>query len=141
MGGLFILLFEAPVRYIESSFYQLLLTGYIVYQELQYFEICLDTAIGMTEILDTLLGYNSDTDIDLGGHEKDFIMSLVTAIMRACICLLFLLYLRNLLFMQLLMKMLLTIFLKVLHHVVEVMFALMVVLLVLIVVHSGVHHT
>lgn len=26
----------------------------------------------MTEILDTLLGYNSDTDIDLGGHEKNF---------------------------------------------------------------------
>ena len=72
MGGLFILLFEAPVRYIKSSFYQLLLTGYIVYQELQYFEICPDTAIGMTEILDTLLGYNSDTDIDLGGHEKNF---------------------------------------------------------------------
>ena len=66
------MLFEAPVRYIKSSFYQLLLTGYIVYQELQYFEICLDTAIGMTEILDTLLGYNSDTDIDLGGHEKNF---------------------------------------------------------------------
>ena len=66
------MLFEAPVRYIKSSFYQLLLTGYIVYQELQYFEICLDTATGMTEILDTLLGYNSDTDIDLGGHEKNF---------------------------------------------------------------------
>ena len=65
MGGLFILLFEAPVRYIKSSFYQLLLTGYIVIKELQYFEICLDTTIGMTEILDTLLGYNSDTDIDL----------------------------------------------------------------------------
>ena len=66
------MLFEAPVRYIKSSFYQLLLTGYIVSQELQYFELCLDTAIGMTEILDALLGYNSDTDIDLGGHEKSF---------------------------------------------------------------------
>ena len=47
-------------------------------------------------------------------------MSLVIMIIRACIYLLFPLYLRNLLFPWFLMRMLLTIFLKVPHHVVEV---------------------
>ena len=50
-----------------------------------------------------------------------FIMDLVIMIMRACIYLLFSLYLSNLLFPQLLMKMLLTIFLKITHNVIEVM--------------------
>ena len=31
----------------------------------------LDAASGMNEILDTLLGYNSDVDINLGGYENN----------------------------------------------------------------------
>ena len=71
---------------------------------------------------------------------KIFIMDLVIMIMRACIYLLFPLYLRNLLFPFFLMKMLLTIFLKIPHNVIEVMVVLMVLLLALKLVQSGVQH-
>ena len=68
-------------------------------------------------------------------------MDLVIVMKRACIYLLFPLYLRNLLFPFFLMKMLLTIFLKIPHNVIEVMVVLMVLLLALKLVQSGVHHT
>ena len=60
---------------------------------------------------------DSDADIDLG-YEKNFHNGLSDCVMRACIYLLFALYLRNLLFPWFLMKMLLTIFLKIPKHVV-----------------------
>ena len=68
-------------------------------------------------------------------------MDLMIMIMRACIYLLFPLYLRNLLFPWMLTKMLLTIFLKIPHNVIEVMVVLMVLLFALKLVESGVHHT
>ena len=67
-------------------------------------------------------------------------MDLVIVMKRACIYLLFPLYLRNLLFPFFLMKMLLTIFLKIPHNVIEVMVVLMVLLLALKLVQSGVPH-
>lgn len=33
----------------------------------------LDTASGINETVDTLLGYNSDDYIDLGGYENNFL--------------------------------------------------------------------
>ena len=59
--------------------------------------MCLDTVNDMNETLKTIQGDNSDADIDLG-YEEIFIMGLMIMTMRDCICILFLLYLRNLLF-------------------------------------------
>lgn len=39
---------------------------YIVYHELKHLKMCLDTAININEILNRVLGGNSDADIDLG---------------------------------------------------------------------------
>ena len=58
--------------------------------------MCLEIVTDMNETL-TVPGDNSDAAIDLG-YQKNFIMSLVIIIMRACIYLLFPFYLRNLLF-------------------------------------------
>ena len=70
---------------------------FIIYHQPEHLKVCLDPVANMNETLNTVPGNNADADIDLG-YEKKFIMGLVIIIMRACIYLLFLLYLRNLLF-------------------------------------------
>ena len=102
--------------------------------------MCLDTVTDMNETLNIVTGNNSDAVIDLG-YEKSFHNGLSDYNKRACIYLLFPLWLGNMLLPWLLMHMLLTIFLKIPHNVIEVMVVLMVLLLSLKLVQSGVHHT
>ena len=60
--------------------------------------MCLDTVTDMNETLNVVTGANFDAVIDLiWGMREIFIMNLVIMIMRACIYLLFPLYLRDLL--------------------------------------------
>ena len=59
--------------------------------------MCLDPVTDMNEALNIVIGDNSDAVIHLG-YEKNFHNGLVIMIMRACVYLLFPLYLRNLLF-------------------------------------------
>ena len=70
---------------------------FIMYHQPEHLKVCLDTVTNMNETLNTVPGDNADADIDLG-YEKKFIVGLVIIIMRACIYLIFLLDLRNLLF-------------------------------------------
>ena len=43
-----------------------------MYNELWHLNICIGTAIDMNKILSTVLGDNSDADIDLGCEKKNY---------------------------------------------------------------------